>query len=457
MTYDVAIIGAGASGVLVAAHLHRREPSLRVAIVDAGARAARGLAYGTPYGAHLLNVPAARMSAFIDDADDFTKWLAAKAGRATGREFAPRALYGEYLAEVLGRACEPPSTTARVFGTAVGLTRTDGGPWHLHLQDGRIAEAHVAILALGNLAPSDPLRLGDRVPDNYLRDPWAPGSAHGLAADAPVVIIGSGLTMVDVVLALRAEGHRGTIHAISRHGLLPFGHAAHLPRTIGLPAAKSPRAALRWIREEARTAAKDGADWRAVMDALRPMTQSIWQSWTGADRAAFMRHLRAYWDIHRHRAAPEVAAEVAALIDDGTLTVHAGRITALREAGDQLAVDCVLRHSGAARTFLAARVINCTGPASDYSSLDLPLVAQLRRSGWLVADPLRLGVETDADGRLLGADGEAVPGLFTIGPLRRPALWESTAIPEIRAQAAALAELLPSEVARRESGRGWRA
>jgi len=442
VTYDVAIIGAGASGVLVAAHLHRTAPSLSVAIVDAGARAARGLAYGTPYGAHLLNVPAARMSAFLDDADHFTKWLAAKTGRATGREFAPRTLYGEYLADVLASTCEPPSGTTRVFGTAVGLMRADGGPWHLHLQDGRIAEAQVAILALGNLAPWDPLRLGDRAPDNYLRDPWAPGSAHGLAADAPVVIIGTGLTMIDVVLALRVEGHRGTIQAISRHGLVPFGHAAHLPRAIGSPDAKSPRAVLHWIRDEVRKA----EDWRAVVDALRPMTQSIWRSWTLAERAAFLRHLRTYWDVHRHRAAPEVAAEVQSLIDDGTLTIHAGRITALREAGDRLAVDCVLRHAGETRTFDAARVINCTGPASDYGSIDLPLVAQLRRSGWLVADPLRLGVETNDEGRLIGADGVAVDGLFTIGPLRRPALWESTAIPEIRAQAAALAELLPSEV-----------
>lgn len=426
MHYDVVVIGAGASGVLVAAHLHRLSPALRVTVVDAGARAARGLAYGTPYGAHLLNVPAARMSAFADDPAHFMTWLG-----EPGKVFAPRRLYGDYLAHVLDAACAPPSRTTRTFGTATGLIRAHD-EWEVHLHDARIIRAKTVVLALGNLPPADPLRLGDDAPETYLRDPWAPAAAQGLTADAPILIIGTGLTMIDVVLALRAEGHRGPVHAISRRGLLPHAHAAHLPQTLEPPAAASPRAMLRWVRN----AITD--DWRAVVDALRPHTARIWQSWTLRQRAAFLRHLRVYWDVHRHRAAPEVAAEVAELIASGALTIHAGRVASIEERK----VTCVIR--GTTRTFDVARVINCTGPASDYAAVDLPLVAQIRRAGWLVPDPLRLGVETDAEGRLLGADRTPVPGLFTIGPLRRPELWESTAIPEIRAQAAELATRLAS-------------
>lgn len=424
MHYDVVVIGAGASGVLVAAHLHRVARALRVTVDDAGARAARGLAYGTPYGAHLLNVPAARMSAFADDPGHFTAWLG-----ESGKVFAPRRLYGDYLAHVLDSVC-----TMRTFGTATGLIRAHDW-WEVHLHDARVIRAQAVVLALGNLPPADPLRLGDDAPEMYLRDPWAPAAAQGLAADAPILIIGTGLTMIDVVLALRAEGHRGPVHAISRRGLLPHAHAAHLPQTIEPPDDASPLAMLRFVR----SAISD--DWRSVIDALRPHTTRIWQSWTLPQRAAFLRHLRVYWDVHRHRAAPEVAAEVAKLIADGALTIHAGRVASITERE----VTCVIR--GEKRTFAVARVINCTGPASDYAAVDLPLVAQIRRAGWLVPDPLRLGVETGEQGRLLGADGQPVPGLFTIGPLRRPALWESTAIPEIREQAAELATLFASAVA----------
>ncbi|HET7435674.1 MAG TPA: FAD/NAD(P)-binding protein [Thermoanaerobaculia bacterium] len=429
---DVAVIGAGASGVLTALHLRHAAPELRVALLDSGARAARGLAYGTPYGAHLLNVPAARMSAFVDAPDHFTEWLARRLPGASGKTYAPRPVYGEYLAEVLDEV----DGITRVAGTAVGIMR-EHDRWRVHLHDGRIVDSGAVILALGNLPPADPLHLGDTIPQNYLRDPWAPGAAQGLAADAPIAIIGTGLTMIDLVLALRDEGHRGRVHAISRRGLVPRAHAPHLPRPFAAPPSGSPRELLRFVRSEIA----EGHEWRAVIDALRPHTQRIWQSWSLAQRRMFFRHLRVLWDVHRHRAAPEVAAQIEALRADGTLTMHRGRIVSIRDAGHGAEVRWSSA-DGAIHELQVARVINCTGPASDYATLDLPLVAQLRRAGWLVPDALRLGVETDAEGRMLGSDGEPVPGLFTIGPLRRPALWESTAIPEIRAQAAALAELI---------------
>ncbi len=429
--FDVGIIGAGASGALVATHLQRDAPALRVAMIEAGARAARGLAYGTPYGAHLLNVPASKMSAFADDPAHFTRWAAERAPLLTGKSFAPRSLYGEYLADVLAHTS---STLVRVSGTAVGLTRHDG--WEVHLHDGRSIEARSIVLALGNLPPANPLRaIGN---DAYLADPWAPGAAQGLDHDATIVIIGTGLTMIDLVLALRAEGHRGIVHAISRRGLTPQAHAAHLPRSIELPDDdRSPRAMLRWIRQQAAE-----HDWRSIVDALRPYTARLWQGWSTLERAMFLRHLRVFWDVHRHRIAPEVAEEFGALVAAGHLHLHAGRVQSIVRSGSAVAVEWIDRRTGSRHVLPAARVINCTGPASDYAAIDLPLVVQMRRSGWLVPDPLRLGIETDLDGRVLGRDGEPVAGLFTIGPLRRPALWESTAIPEIREQASQLGRIL---------------
>lgn len=430
--FDVAIIGAGASGTLTAVQFARAAGAgARGALIEAGARAARGLAYGTPYGAHLLNVPAARMSALPDDPEHFLRWLRGRIKNAAAGTFAPRALYGDYLASLLAER-DTYERVTRVGGTAVGLTRHDGH-WTIYLHDDRTLEAKNVVLALGNLPPGDPLQLGDEAPLEYVRDPWAHGAAVGLAHDAPVLLIGTGLTAIDIAVALRHEGHTGKISALSRHGRMPQPHAPSTPRPLSSVPFETPREGLRWVREQ--------EEWRAAIDSLRPHTAAIWKRWTPAQRKSFYRHLRNGWDVHRHRAAPEVLEEVG-------VEVLCGRIVSMSVSLDSTSgsLDVAWRPRGRdeVRTLHVARAINCTGPASDYAKLDLPLVVQLRRAGWLVPDPLRIGVETADDGRLVGTDGQPVDGLFTLGPLRRPALWESTAIPEIREQAAALARVLAS-------------
>jgi uncharacterized NAD(P)/FAD-binding protein YdhS len=434
-TFDAAIIGAGASGTLTAVQFARLATGpAHGALIEAGARAARGLAYGTPYGAHLLNVPAGRMSALPDQPDHFLRWLRTVDPGATATTFAPRSVYGDYLASLLGEE-EVASRVERVGGTAVGLTRA-GSEWIVHLHDDRKIVAQNVVLALGNLPPSDPLHLDGEAPEQYVADPWAPGAAVGLAHDATVLLIGTGLTAVDVAIALRHEGHRGRIVALSRNGRLPQAHAPFNPRPLpSLPAElHSPRGALRWVRSRV----EEGAEWRAVIDSVRPHTSAIWQRWTPAQRGSFYRHAKNLWDVHRHRAAPEVRAEL-------DVDVMRGRIASMRECAEGIEVEWRPTGSDARRSIVVARVINCTGPASDYARLDLPLVVQMRRAGWLTPDPLRLGIETDEDGGLLDHDGRTVPGLFTLGPVRRAALWESTAIPEIREQAAALAKKLTAK------------
>jgi uncharacterized NAD(P)/FAD-binding protein YdhS len=435
--FDVAIIGAGASGTLTAVQFARLAgPGARGALIDAGARAARGLAYGTPYGAHLLNVPAGRMSALPDDPEHFLRWLRARDASAQAGTFAPRALYGDYLASLLADE-ETYTRVTRLGGTAIGLTRGDRlGPWTVHLHDGRTITARAVVLALGNLPPSDPLQLDGDPPPEYVRDPWAPGAAIGLAPDAPVLLIGSGLTSIDVAVALRHEGHRGPIYTLSRNGRLPQAHAPSTPRPLQSAPQEcvSPGGALRWARQ--RVAA--GEEWRAIVDSLRPHTVAIWQAWSLAQRGTFLRHLKNLWDVHRHRAAPEVLAQLS-------VDVLRGRVVRMRATPHGVSIDWRPAGSDETRTLEVARVINCTGPASDYARLDLPLVIQMRRAGWLVPDPHRLGVETAPDGRLIGANGQPVDDLYTLGPLRRPALWESTAIPEIRQQAMELAKVLTKQ------------
>jgi uncharacterized NAD(P)/FAD-binding protein YdhS len=444
--FDVAVIGAGASGTLVAAQFKRIAPHGRLAIIGNTERAARGVAYETQYRAHLLNVRACNMSAFSTEMDHFVNWLKPRLPKATANSYVPRRFYGDYLAAIFHETISDLKNTKYFNNTAICISRNQD-LWTIDLEDGTSIESYHVVLAFGNLlVPGDPIDFS-HVALNYRQNPWARDIASGLSVNDPVLLIGTGLTMVDVALSLRESGHRGPIHAISRHGQLYQSHRAHPPRQLlNLPKEfKTPAGALRWVRNEIKSAGEAGFDWRAVIDSLRPHTGAIWQSWSLAQRSSFLRHARNLWDTHRHRIAPEVSDQIGILIEDRKLIIHRGKLVSAESNGEQAEVLWKDTKIGELNRLNVARIVNCTGPARDYAQVDLPLVKALRSSGWLIPDPLRLGIETDQDGRLIGTDGEAVEGLYTLGPVRIPALWESIAIPEIRNQALALAQLLAEE------------
>ena len=253
-------------------------------------------------------------------------------------------------------------------------------------------------------------------------------------------------------IAVIGAGASGTLlasqfHAVSRHGRLYHQHKPYEQQPLAtLPDEfRTPRSALRWTRAAIEKLQNSGGDWRAVIDSLRPYLAEIWQQWSLYQRASFLRHVRNLWDIHRHRMAPQVAAQLNRLLADGTLTIHAGRL--IKAETDGVRAGIAIRSAQNEETIVlhADRVINCTGPGRNYSKTNIPLIAGMRDQGWLTPDSLGLGIETDADGRLISTYGKPVSNLFAIGPLRIPALFESLAIPEIRIQADKLAKILLSE------------
>ena len=434
--FDVAVIGAGASGTLLASNYSRyASPGARLAIIGAGGRPGCGVAYETPYLANVLNVPAGNMSAFPDDRNHFVDWLTGRLPGADAATFAPRCTYGDYLAGIFEETLRS-ETVKLVDATAIGLSRRKGF-WTVHLLNGSIIQARSVVLAIGNaLIPGDPLDVSSILP-HYRGNPWGSDALQGLSRTSSVLLIGTGLTTVDVALSLRESGHTGHIHAVSRHGRLYHHHSPYTPQSLDeLPDEfRTPRSAMRWTRTTIVTVQNKGGDWRAVIDSLRPHLSAIWQQWSLPHRASFLRHVRNLWDIHRHRMAPEVAAQLNRLLADGILTIHSGRLLKVESVGDCARVTVRSTESGDTFVIDADRVINCTGPGRNYAKTDLPLIAGMRDQGWLTPDRLRLGIETDSAGRLISADGSAVETLFAIGPLRIPALFESIAMPEIRVQA----------------------
>jgi uncharacterized NAD(P)/FAD-binding protein YdhS len=262
----------------------------------------------------------------------------------------------------------------------------------------------------------------------------------------PLLLIGSGLTTVDIALRLAQRGHRGPMLAISRRGLTPRTHAAGgtWPEFLHQQMPASALALTKIMRQQIALAAAQGIAWQRVFDAVRPAVPGIWNGWSEFSRRQFLRHLRPRWDIHRHRMAPRVSDSLAKLQSSGALEILAGRIVGYRQEGRL--VDCTLRlRGGALRTFRAGHVINCTGPGGDFSKIAVPLIAELRERRLAVPDALGVGVET-RDCAVIDGAGDASSWLFALGPLTRPAWWEITAVPEINLQIDRLVAQLSSPV-----------
>lgn len=299
--------------------------------------------------------------------------------------------------------------------------------------------ADVVVVATGNAPPDTPAIIADAaLPlESYAPDPWAPDALDELATDAPVLLLGTGLTMVDLALSLATRGHQGEVMALSRRGLLPRAHAI-APEPPLDPPSPAPRALSLMLRET--RAASRAADWRCVIDAWRPVTQTAWEESDDATRRRFLRHLRPWWDVHRHRLAPDVAATIEAQIADGALRVMAGRLTAVSQSGDGVRVRWASRGGGEG-TAIVARIISCTGAGSEFGRGNA-LIEQLAGEGAIVPDPLGLGIACDEQSRAVDCEGASVPWLYLIGPPTRGRWWEVTAVPDIRNAAATLAAQL---------------
>ncbi|MEI9891698.1 MAG: FAD/NAD(P)-binding protein [Caulobacteraceae bacterium] len=428
------MIGGGFSGLLTAIHLLASHPTVRVRLVEKRERLGEGRAYGATHPDHLLNVRAANMSAFPDRPGHFLEWLG-EDGAADA--FVSRGRYAEYLQSLLGaelQDLEAGQRLSRKWGEAVEATRV-AGRWRVRLACGHAFYADAVILALGFLPPVWPasVTVHDGLEDRLIADPWG-RDLSGLPR-GDVLLLGTGLTMVDMALALAGTGRRLT--ALSRRGLAPLGHGLAPPATPPAAPMCTPIQAVRALRAHARL-----VGWRSAVDAVRPVTTAIWRGWSQADRARFLRHLQPWWDVHRHRMAPAVAERIAGMRASGELALQAGRLEALR-ALDDGAVEAVIRPRGSAGpvTRRFAAVINCASSRGDPGALREGLVADLYRQGLLRGDRLRLGLDTDENLRAIGGDGRPSRGLYAVGPLTRAAFWEAVAVPDLRNQTAQVARV----------------
>lgn len=452
--FDVAIIGGGFSGTALAVQMLRRARGrpLKLALIERRDEAGKGVAYSTESPQHVLNVPAGRMSLLPEVPDDFLRYAVALDAKLTPGSFVRRSVYGSYLAARLREAeALAPRNLQRFDSEAVDIT---GG--RIALADGRTLEAERIVLATGNAPPTElPAAASLAADPRYIRDPWAPGALDRVRLDQPVLLLGTSLTMVDVALELKRRGMTGAMVALSRRGLLPRAHRPHAGPALEPEAllrllhAGTPklRRYLRVTRLCIEELAEQGIDWRDVLSSLRSATPRLWQTLPEAERRRFLRHLQPWWDVHRHRLAPEVAQALERLQQGGQLQIEAARLTRIEVAGSGLLAEWRPRRRNLQRMLQVGSVVNCTGPETRLERSADPLLRRLLEQGLIAVDDLKLGIQTDAHGALLDTDGRASNELFYLGPALRARDWECTAVPELSMQAARLAERLLAIVA----------
>jgi uncharacterized NAD(P)/FAD-binding protein YdhS len=452
----IAVVGGGFSGATLAAGLHRASPGeLAVDLFEASGRVGAGVAYSTPYPYHLLNVPAGKMSADPSRPDSFVEFLEGRTrdGRITTDQlqrwggaagaagldamFAPRQLYAEYIFEHLSGTQKPSPTGARVrvINERVEELVPDGDGWLVRTGVGR-SRHDLVILATGNAAPR---RLMPGPSEAVIENPWDWDRLSGIRPGHRVLFVGTGLTMVDALLTLRDQGHDGPLTAVSPRGLVPRPHRIGVSPGTFRPDIDRTLDAFEWlgrIRDHLRT--HPAEDWRSVVDALRPVTQHIWNAWSVDQRRRFLHRLRPFWEVHRHRLAPWVADQLDDSRTTGRLSVLRGRVTRLRPGARNVVVD--VARAGAIESLEADVVINCTGPDTDLARAGGPLVRALLKRGLAAHDPLGLGIDVDEGSYVIRRDGSMCRTLFAVGPPAKAARWEITAVPDIRVQVAEVVE-----------------
>lgn len=434
----IAIIGAGFAGTALAATLarHSQHP-LEITLIEKDGCFGTGAAYRTPYPFHLLNVRAKDMSAFMDEPMHFVEWLKKNkpdlaADETLAEQFVPRQFYAQYLADILASSVSLKLLHAEVMD----VKKTAAGSC-LYLQDGQQLLVDKVVFALGNPAVSAfPFPVGSGM--QTINNPWDYTAPQHIPVDEPVLIVGTGLSMIDTILTLYNQGHRAKIYAVSRHGLLPLPHAAPAPivRLQPFSLATQLSKLYRQIREQAGAYLQAGQDWRQLIHVLREHVPSVWQQLSLADKKRFLRHVLPYWNIHRHRVHPALNALLQKLITLKQLQIIAGNVLSASNGNVR-----IRERSTQKEIILPVNwLINCLGPALNLKNQQC--LASLITSGDAQLDALQLGIVCNEAGALISKTNQVSTTYYILGAYRKGGSWETNAVPEIRQQVHELAHEL---------------
>jgi uncharacterized NAD(P)/FAD-binding protein YdhS len=442
MMKRVCIIGGGFSGMITAFHLLSKSDKVNVTVVNYKRPLFTGIAYSTSREEHLLNVPAGRMSAFQNDPDHFVQWLGSQAEYKDGSgpledSFIPRMIYGRYLKELLAEFIYSERLSI-INDQATDITKTEEG-YLIHFQGNSIIVTDV-VLATGNYLPAPP-RIADTKAlsdPQYFPDPWSAEFLVPALRSKNILLIGTGLTMIDCVLNLHKENYQGEITVVSPRGYIPETHSefsSEYPDFYDELADQDLKDLLKTVRKHLDIASAENIPWQSVIDKIRPYTQRIWLKLDLTQKQQFISHLRHIWGVARHRLPGKIHLIVRTLIAEERMKVIGGRITEIKKENNEFLISVSPRKTTGLKTIKASVVINCTGPQTNLAEMDEPLIKNLISGKLIIPDEHKLGLKALPDGKVLDDSGKPHKGLYAVGSLLKGVLWESTAVPELRVSA----------------------
>jgi len=445
--HTIAIIGGGFCGAMTAVHLLRSWPAhVSILLFESTNEPGKGVAYTTNTSGHLLNVAARNMSAFPEEPLHFVHWLKQlpdyhlRNEEEIGQLFAPRLLFGRYIQEILQRTANEHPDLISIIKQRVTSCKKNGDEFVLQTASGNSFSADKVVLATGNFLPGKPkgIPASFTLSTRYFKNPWDPSAVKSTEDKHPVLIVGTGLTMVDVVIGITENKPQQKIIALSPKGYeilshKQYGHQPAILEELHPPYRLDQLVTI--FRKQIKAVWKQGITGEAVVDAVRSRTQEIWRALTPAEKKRFLSHLRHLWGLARHRLPAGIHSIIRQLRERGQLTIIPGRIVDAHEIDGGAVITYYERKTNSVKELLVSRVVNCTGPQTDILRLDDPLFRQLYADGMVMADPLGMGIRCDEAGRPLLADGSVTHNLFVVGSLLKGDRWESTAVPELRMQA----------------------
>ncbi|MFL1544326.1 FAD/NAD(P)-binding protein [Pseudomonas sp. O39] len=453
---DVLIIGGGLSGTMLAVQLLRLPGQRHILVIEPRAELGRGEAYSAVELGHTLNGNAARMSVDPDNADDLTQWLtgyldaggwpqAHQQPVPISELFPPRGIFGVYAQQRLAEAKALSASTVEHIRAEVVDLIVDETSTRLTLDNGQQLRGAYAVLATGMFPAARTPQTESSGLNAAAVDPWDVQAMTRIDPQSTVLIIGSGLTMVDAVVSLEQAGHRGPIEIFSRHGLLP--HVRRQPPSwedflAADPSLRSPRQLLREVRRQCRIAQAQGTDWQAPLDTVRAHIGRLWSQAGEREKRQFVRHVRPWWESHHHRSPPLSAQLVARLQEEGRLRIQAASFKDLVASDDAVTINVRRRGEQVVSQVTGAALINSSGIEYDWRRVARPLPQQLLKRGLIQPGPLALGIAADVSGAVVDAEGKVSQRLFAMGPPLRGMWWESTAVTDVAIQAKALAARL---------------
>jgi uncharacterized NAD(P)/FAD-binding protein YdhS len=445
----VSIIGGGFSGCLTTIHLLQKSDNVYVKLINCNYPIIQGVAYSTKDHLHLLNVPAGRMSAFADKPDHFINWLRTKRefkdliDDKIELQFFPRAIYGIYLTEIISDYTSQKQLEF-INAEAINITQK-GSKYFVQLNNNNSIESDAVVLAMGNYLPAEPKveNKFDFDDINYFKNPWDNSFLKDIDINKDILLVGTGLTMIDCVCSLLKLNFKGKIIAVSPRGYIPAKHTnSNLKYPDFFPEFQNKTLIeiFNITRTHLRIAELKNIPWQAVIEVIRPHTKEIWLQLSLKDRKQFISHLRHIWGVARHRLPESIHNKIMNAIKSGQMQVLGGRLKTIEKENSFLNVTLKLRKENISASLKVGRIVNCTGPQGNLSEIKNELIANLLGNRLISPDELKLGINALPDGRILNSDNQISKNIFAVGSLLRGILWETTAVPELSINAEIVAD-----------------